>query len=219
MDGQQPHAHTHLTPDPVPHEVPTPPDPGRRGRARSLLAALTLDVTPLRTSRDFRLLFFGQSVSFFGTMITFVVLPWQMYQITRSPLAVGLLGVAEFVPILFMAFVGGALADYVDRRRMVRLTELMLAVISGVLIVNSLVGRPRAWVLFGCAAAFAALDGLQRPSLEALLPRLVPPEQIPAASALNSLSKNVGGVAGPALGGLLAAGVGPVLTYSIDLAT
>jgi MFS family permease len=178
-----------------------------------------LDVTPLRVSRDFRLLLIGQSVSFFGSMMTFVVLPWQMYQLTKSTLAVGLLGVAEFVPILFMAFIGGALADYVDRRRMVRLTELLLAVGSGVLIFNSLLPRPRAWLLFVCAAAFAALGGLQRPSLEALLPRLVSPELMTASSALNFLVRNVGSVAGPSLGGLLAATAGPTFAYSIDLLT
>lgn len=178
-----------------------------------------LDLTPLRISREFRLLFIAQSVTFFGSMMSFVVLPWQMYQLTKSSLAVGLLGIAEFLPIMLMAFVGGALADYVDRRWMVRVTELLLAAGSAVLVLNSLLPRPQAWVLFVCAAAFAALNGLQRPSLEALLPRLVPPECLPAASALRSLSLNVGDLAGPALGGLLAATAGPVLAYSVDLLT
>src|SRR5258708_2225614 len=110
-----------MTPDPVPSDL-------EQLQAHSFIGALSLDLRPLRISRDFRLLFIAQSVSFFGSMMSFVVLPWQMYQLTGSSLAVGLLGVAEFVPILAMAFVGGALADYVDRRRMVRLTELLLAV-------------------------------------------------------------------------------------------
>lgn len=222
MDEQPPHGLTHLTPDPVPHDVRlTPPssDPQKDAGGRAGFGAYTIDVAPLKVSRDFRLLFIGQSVSFFGSMMTFVVLPWQMYQLTKSSLAVGLLGVAEFVPILFMAFIGGALADYVDRRHMVRLTELLMAVGSGVLILNSLLPRPRAWILFVCAAAFAALNGLQRPSLEALAPRLVSAELIPAASALNFLGRNTGSVVGPALGGLLAATVGPALAYSIDLLT
>lgn len=217
MDNQQPHASTHLTPDPVPPGSEQLREP-RRSQT-GLTSALTLDLRPLRVSRYFRLLFVGQSFSFFGSMMSFVVLPWQMYQLTRSSLAVGLLGVSEFVPILFMSFLGGALADYVDRRRMVRLTELLLALGSGVLILNSLLPQPRAWLLFVCAASFAALNGLQRPSLEALAPRLVPPELIPAAAALNSLGRNVGFVAGPVLGGLLAATIGPALAYSIDLFT
>jgi MFS family permease len=221
VDEQPPHSLTHLTPDPVPHDVRlTPPSDGQKDAGgRTGFGALTLDVTPLRVSREFRLLFIGQGVSFFGSMMTLVVLPWQMYQLTKSSLAVGLLGVAEFVPILFMAFIGGALADYVDRRHMVRLTELLLAVGSGILILNSLLPQPKIWILFVCAAAFAALNGLQRPSLEALAPRLVPAELIPAALALNFLGRNTGSVIGPALGGLLAATVGPALAYSIDLLT
>lgn len=78
-----------------------------------------MDVTPLRVSRDYRLLFTGQFVSYFGSAISYVVLPVQMYQLTRSSFAVGMLGVAEFVPMFVMAFVGGALADYVDRRRLI----------------------------------------------------------------------------------------------------
>ncbi|HEX8000778.1 MAG TPA: MFS transporter [Pyrinomonadaceae bacterium] len=220
MSNQQPYTPTHLTPDPVPHEAaaPTPQQPRRNPRGR-IISNFTIDLSPLKVSRDFRLLFIGQSASFFGSMMSFVVLPWQMYQLTKSSLAVGLLGVAEFVPILFMAFVGGALADYVDRRRMVRLTELLLAVGSLVLIINSLLPQPKVWLLFVCAASFAALNGLQRPSLEALAPRLVPPELLPAASALNSLGRNIGYVLGPALGGLLAATIGPALSYSLDLTT
>ncbi|MGH9845449.1 MAG: MFS transporter [Blastocatellia bacterium] len=86
---------------------------------KRILRAVTMDVTPLRVSRDYRLLFTGQFVSYFGSAISYVVLPVQMYQLTRSSFAVGMLGVAEFVPMFVMAFVGGALADYVDRRRLI----------------------------------------------------------------------------------------------------
>jgi len=95
---------------------------------------LSLDLTPLRTSRDFRLLFLSGGVTFFGSMITFVALPYQMYELTRSPLAVGLLGLAELLPILVLSFVGGALADYVDRRRLVQLSEAALAGVCGLLV-------------------------------------------------------------------------------------
>lgn len=222
MDEQAKHATTHLTPDPVKAaEAGTRRDEeaaragegaGEEARAR----AFAIDLTPLRASREFRLLFAGQGVSFFGSMMTFVALPWQMYRLTGSPLAVGLLGVAEFVPIFLMAFVGGALADAVDRRLMVRVTEALLAAGTLVLVFNSLLPRPRAWVLFLCAALFAALNGLQRPSLDALVPRIVGPELLPSALALRSLSGTVGMIAGPALGGLLVATAGPAVTYSLD---
>ncbi len=185
----------------------------------SVWRAWAIDVAPLRSSREYRLLFTGQSVSFFGSMISFVVLPWQTYQLTRSSFAVGMLGVVEFVSILSLAFVGGALADYMDRRRMVRLTEGALAFGTLVLIINARLAQPRVWVLFVCAALFAALNGLQRPSLAALAPRLVPPEQLQAVAALNSLRANVAMIAGPALGGVLVVALGPALTYGIDLLT
>ncbi|MFL6336179.1 MAG: MFS transporter [Pyrinomonadaceae bacterium] len=198
---------THLTPD---------PGEASAGRAQKAARSLALDLTPLRESREFRLLYAGQAVSLFGSMMTFVALPWQVYRLTGSTLASGMLGVVEFVPIFLMAFVGGALADSIDRRRMVRLTEALLALGTLLLVANSLLATPRVWVLFFCAALFAALNGLQRPSLEALLPRVVTPEQLPAALALRSLSGTVSMIVGPALGGLLVATAGPALTYSID---
>jgi MFS family permease len=217
------HAATHLTPDPVEAagavetaEASEAGTPREGSFARRAVRALALDVTPLRASRDFRLLFAGQAVSFFGSMMTFVALPWQMYRLTKSSFAVGMMGVAEFVPILLMGFVGGALADAVDRRRMVRITEALLAAGTAILIFNSLLPQPRAWVLYVCAALFAALNGLQRPSLDSLVPRLVSAELMPAAAALKSLSGTIGMIGGPALGGLLVATLGPAFTYSFD---
>ena len=201
---------THLTPD---------PSEASAGRAEGRAGAFALDLTPLRESREFRLLFAGQAVSFFGSMMTFVALPWQVYHLTGSTLASGLLGVAEFVPVFLMAFVGGALADAIDRRRMVLLTEALLALGTLLLVANSLLAEPRVWVLFLCAALFSALNGLQRPSLDALIPRLVPAGQLPAAIALRSLGATVSMIGGPALGGLLVATAGPAATYSIDFVT
>ncbi|MGA8523765.1 MAG: MFS transporter, partial [Candidatus Dormiibacterota bacterium] len=108
--------HTRATPDPQPDsliasETVAPEGVGLRRR----LTALAVDVTPLRESREFRLLFIGQGVSFAGSMITYVAVPFQVYQLTRSSLVVGLVSLAELVPILLMSFVGGALADAVDR--------------------------------------------------------------------------------------------------------
>lgn len=219
MDEQPGQVTTHLTPDPVEaleagtrHELAAPTADERGGFVR----ALAIDLTPLRASREFRLLFAGQAVSLFGTMMTFVALPWQVYELTGSTLAVGLLGVAEFVPILLMAFVGGALADSVDRRRMVLVSEALLALGTLVLILNSLLPEPRVWVLFFCSSLFAMMNGLQRPSLDALMPRLVGPELVPAAAALRSLSATVGMIAGTSLGGVLVANVGPAPTYAFD---
>jgi MFS family permease len=180
---------------------------------------LGLDLGPLRRHRDFRWLYAAQFVSFLGSMVTYVALPYQMFHLTGSNLKVGLLGAAELVPLLLTAFVGGALADVMDRRRMVLVTEVGLACGSGALAVGALAGRPPVWALYAVAAFMSALNGLQRPSLEALAPRLVDPDEMPAMASLTTLRGSVGMIAGPALGGALIASIGLASTYLFDVAT
>jgi MFS family permease len=187
----------------------------RRSPWRRWLRAIVVDTRALR-HRDFRLLFAGQSVTYLGSMITYVAVPFQVFQLTRSPLAVGLLSLAELGPLLLTALVGGALADAVDRRAMVRLTE---AGLTPGLAANALLPHPKVWVLFCAAALMAALDGLQRPSLDALVPRLVSRDELPGASALQALRGNAGQLAGPAIGGLLIAGAGLATAYLVDMAS
>lgn len=186
---------------------------------RGLRDWLTIDLAPLRASRDYRLLFAGQFISSFGSAISYVVLPWQMYQLTHSSLMVGVLGVVEVVPMLLMAFVGGALADAIDRRRLLLAAELGLAGCCALLVANSLLVRPRAWALLLVAALFAAINALHRPALEALTPRLVAAEHLPAVSALSSLRFNFNFIIGPALAGVIAASLGAAVAFSIDAAT
>jgi MFS family permease len=221
VDEQSPQPTTHLTPDPAAHDLAHQiehenVDTLDRDGGRSLF---TLDFTPLRDSREFRLLYLGQSITFFGSMMTFVALPWQVFQLTKSSFAVGMLGVVEFVAVLFMGFVGGAVADYFDRRLMVRLTEAALAAGSVVLIINALLPRPHLWVLFTCASLFAALTALQRPSLEALIPRILKADQMPAVAALQAFRGSIAMVGGPALGGVLVVTFGPALAFTVDLFT
>jgi MFS family permease len=178
-----------------------------------------IDVGPLRRSREFRLLFVGQGVSFFGSMVTYVALPYQAYRLSHSSLLVGLLSLTELIPLLITAFVGGALADSVDRRRMLLITESAMCCVIGVLILNSTSAHPALWVLFVVAFAAAGIDGLQRPSLDAMVPRLVAADELPAASALSSLKSNIGMVAGPPVAGLLIVAVGLPATYGVDVAT
>jgi len=180
---------------------------------------LRIDIAPLRHSREFRLLFIGQGVSFFGSMVTYVALPFQAYRISHSSLIVGLLSLAELVPLLITAFVGGALADAVDRRRMVRLTESAMCLVTGALVVDSISAHPQLWVLFAVAGTAAGIDGLQRPSLDAMVPRLVSTQELPAAAALSSLKGTLGMVAGPPVAGVLIVAVGLPITYGVDVAT
>jgi MFS family permease len=186
---------------------------------RRLVGAAALDIGPLRRHRDFRLLFAGQALSFFGSEITYVALPFQIYQLTHSTLAVGLLSLAEFVPLMLMAFVGGALSDAFDRRRMVQLSELGSGLAIAVLAVNSLLPHPSVAVLFVVAPVLAALYGILRPSLDALVPRLVTREELPAASALEGFRGTLGSIAGPAVAGIVIAGAGLPVAYGLDVAT
>ena len=186
---------------------------------RRWLRLATVDLTPLRRHRDFRLLFVSRFVSFFGSMISFVAVPYQLYQLTHSVLLIGLLGVLEFAAILAVAFVGGALADAQDRRVMVLLTEVALMACSLALAINAALPHPLVWLLFVVPTLWGALDALQRPSLDAMLPRLVDRDELPSAAALSMLRGTVGMILGPALGGVLVASIGLPLTYLVDVAT
>jgi len=199
----------------------TPPMPANdaQSRKRGWLHLAMVDIAPLKRHRDFRLLFIGRLVSFFGSMITIVAFPYQVYQLTHSVLLVGVLGVLEFAVILLFAMLGGALADAADRRSMVLLTEAGLMACSLILAGNAAVANPQVWILFAIAAVWGGLDAVQRPSLDAMLPRLVDRDEFAAAAALNNLRGTLGMILGPALGGVLLAVIGLPLTYMVDVAT
>ena len=179
----------------------------------------TVDTTPLRRHRDFRLLFVGRFVSFFGSMVTTVAFPYQVYALTHSVLLVGVLGVLEFGAILVFAFVGGALADARDRRTLVVLSEAALMVCSLILAGNAALANPQVWLLFAISTAWGVLDAIQRPSLDAMIPRLVERSELAAAASLGSIRGTLGMILGPALGGVLVAAFGLPVTYLFDVGT
>lgn len=178
-----------------------------------------LDLSPLRVSRDYRLLFFGQLVSFFGSMMTFIVVPWQMYQLTQSSAMVGYIYLAEFVPMVVLAFVGGAMADFLDKRKMLRLTEIGQTLTTTILLLNSLLPRPQIWVLFLCVALHAGLAAVQRPAFESFIQKIIPPDLISAVMALNSIRWSIGAIISPAVAGIIATQLSATVAYSIDLIT
>ena len=180
---------------------------------------MLLDITPLKISRDYRLLFFGQLISFFGSMMTFIVVPWQMYQLTGSSAMVGYIYLAEFVPMVLLAFVGGALADYLDKRKVLRLTELGQAAASAALLINSLLPEPTIWVLFLCVSMHAGLAAIQRPAFESFIQKIIPADLMAAVMALNSIRWSVGAIVSPALAGIVATQFHPAVAYSFDLLT
>jgi MFS family permease len=158
-------------------------------------------------------------VSFFGTMITSVAVPYQVYELSHSVLLVGMLGLAELAAILIFALLGGALADAADRRLMVLLTEGGLMAGSLLLAGNSVLASPALWLIFAIVVFQASFDSLQRPSLDALLPRLVDRDELAAAAALGSVRGTLGMIAGPSIAGVLVAVAGLPVTYLIDVAT
>lgn len=180
---------------------------------------MLIDLSPLRASRDYRLLFFGQLVSFFGSMMTFIVVPWQMYQLTQSSAMVGYIYLAEFVPMVCLAFVGGALADFLDKRKMLRMTEVGQTFLTAVLLVNSLLPTPQIWLLFVVVAAHAGLAALQRPAFESFIQKVIPTEMMSAVMALNSVRFSIGMIVGPAVAGVIATQLSPSVAYGIDFVT
>ena len=174
------------------------------------------DLTPLRTSRDFRLLYASRTVTALGTDATEVALLVQARQLTGSTFAVGLLGAVELVPLVVFGLYGGVLADRFDRRRLSVACEAGLACCAAVLMLNALAPHPAVWLLYVVTALMMAMAALQRPSLEASMPRVVPKDQLMAAGALMSMSQNASYLAGTTLGGVLAAGPGPQYVYGLD---
>lgn len=158
-------------------------------------------------------------ISYFGSMITYVALPFQIKELTNYYIAVGLMGAVELIPLIVFGLYGGVLADKVDRRKMILLTEIALGLMTFSLFLNSQMAKPSLIWIYIVAGTFAALDGLQRPSADAILPRLVGHEDLPAASALMSLRWQTGVITGPALAGILLATTGTGTAYLVDVAT
>ncbi len=179
---------------------------------------LLLDFGPMR-HRDFRLLWMGLFISKLGSGITFIAVPFQVYQLTKSSFMVGLVGVAELGPLFLSALIGGAFADAVDRRLLARITEIGLLLCSLGLAINAGIGTPKVWPIFLLIAVGTVLDGFQRPALEAMFPRLVDHDELSAAASLNSLRWTIGFLVGPLVGGFLIAAVGLSGAYLFDVAT
>ncbi|MFE6071663.1 MFS transporter [Streptomyces sp. NPDC056525] len=181
------------------------------------LSALLPDLAPWRASRDFRLLWVQGLVTYFSSAMAMIALPLQIKELTGSPLAVGAMGAVELVPLVVFGLYGGALADAVDRRKVILLTEAGLGLLAAILLVNSLLPTPMLWPLYVVAAGVSALAGLQRPALDSLLARIVPHEHQTAAAALNSLRWQMGSIAGPALAGLVVAYAGHAPAYGVTI--
>ncbi len=176
-----------------------------------------IDTTPLRLDRDYRWLWSGQVVSGMGTQITRLALPYQVYTLTGSTLAIAGLILFQLIPILIFALGAGTLVDALDRRRVLLVTQTGLALCSLALVLLSLSGEPPLIALFAVAFVAAGLSSVDQPARASSIPRLVPPIRLPAAIALNQLNFQAASIVGPALGGILIATVGLTGAYAVDL--
>ena len=191
------------------------PDPAPRRRLRGIV----LDPAPLRLDRDYRLLWIGQAISATGRSITQVVLPYQIYVLTNDLLAVGLLSIVQLVPILVFSLGGGAMADALDRRRLLLATQLALTACSVALVLLALLPDPPLAALYAVAFVSAGLAAVDQPARASSIPRLVPPERLPAAIGLNQAMFNGSAVIGPAIGGVVLATLGIAAAYVLDVVT
>jgi MFS family permease len=186
--------------------------PSRRPR-------LLVDLAPLRESRDYRFLFGGQAIAYLGSQITVVAIPYQVFLLTRSSLAVGMIGLVSLAPLIVMSLVGGAVADAMDRRKLLLATQVLLGLTSAALALNAARGEPALWPLFVCAALAAGLSGVDLPTRNAILPNLVRREQFSNAAALGQILFQVGQVAGPALAGVIISRGSLAAAFWLDAAT
>jgi MFS family permease len=180
---------------------------------------ITVDLTALRSSRELRWLVLGNFVSGLGTQAGLVALPYQVYIQTRSALLTGLLGAAELVPLVAMALLGGALADRMDRRRLLALDQIGLVAVPAALCAAALAGSPPLLLLYVLGGLLAGFGALQNVARSAIVPNLVAREDMPAALAVNFGLYQLTMVFGPGLGGLLIAGAGVAAAYAVDAAT
>jgi MFS family permease len=197
----------------------SPRDKDGNGGRPPRLGRFFLDVSPLRDLPSYRLMWIGQSVNVIGNQVTRVALPYQVYVLTHSTLAIAGLTFAQLVPLLLFSLAGGSLADAVDRRRLLIVTQLGLASTSGALALVSLGSSPSVALLFVIAAIASAFQAVDGPTRSSAVPRLVPVSRLPAAIALGQLSFNAGSVIGPAIGGLILATVGVACAYAVDVAS
>lgn len=175
-----------------------------------------LDLSPVRESRGFRNLAIGDAISVVGTQVTAVAIPLQVYDQTRSAAAVGAVGLVGLVPLVLLGLYGGAVADAVDRRRLVLATTSCQVVLSAVLAVQAFAGLGWTWLLYAVIALQSACFALEHPARQAFVPRLVRPEQLPAANSLRLAQFNLGLTLGPLLAGVLIAGFGFGPAYGLD---
>src|SRR6476469_2868781 len=184
-----------------------------------MIRRLAIDLGPLRRHPPFRRLFIGQTISTFGSEIAAVAAPFQLYQLTHSTLQVGLLSLCELFPLLTLTIVGGALADAIDKRKLLLVTEVLLAFVALGFAFNASLDQPRVWAIYVLVTLAMSIFSLGVAGMNSAIPRLVDKDELTAAIAIENVYGSTTNVAGPALGGVLIAVLGLKGAYLLDAAT
>ena len=185
---------------------------------RRFTAAL-IDISPLRESTPYRALWLGQLVSLMGSNMRMVAVAWQVFELTGSTVAVGLVGLAEVVPLIVFSIIGGALVDTRDRKRLIAGAEIGLMMTSVALAAIAFSARPSVLLIYLVTAIASAFNAVDRPARSSLVPHLVPEGKISAAMALRQVLFQTTTIVGPAVGGILIAEIGLGWVYVLDALT
>ncbi|MCC2319652.1 MFS transporter [Cellulomonas xiejunii] len=180
------------------------------------MRSLLVDLTPVRVSPAFRRLWLGLSVANLGSQLTVVAVGLQVYALTASTLAVGVLGICALVPLIVFGLYGGALVDHYDRRTVAVVASVVSWVAVLALVAQAAVGNEHVGVLYGLVAVQSAAGAVNSPARSAIIPRLLEPRLMPAANALQTMGWNVALTVGPLTGAALVAGIGYVWAYAVD---
>lgn len=181
-----------------------------------MLRSLLPDLTPLRRSPDYRRLYTGFTLSNVGSQMAVVAIGLQVYDLTRSTAAVGLVGLFALVPLVVMGLYGGALADHHDRRLVGLVASLVACGASVVAAAQAWAGSTSVWLLYAVVMVWNGAFAVSSPARTSIYPRILPPEQLPAANALSVFAMNTAMTAGPLLSGVLVDWGGYRLAYTAD---
>lgn len=174
-----------------------------------------MDLSPLRSSRDFRLMFWARIIALLGISLTLVGLSVQVYQISGSSFVVAMVNAAAGATLLVGTLAGGVLADRYERRKLLVLSRGGAGVVFAILTLNALLDEPMLWVVFVCAGIIGMVDGIAETALVAVTPNLVRPDQLAAAGALTAITTQIATMVGPTIGGAIISGPGVALCYGI----
>ncbi|HEV7377066.1 MAG TPA: MFS transporter [Pyrinomonadaceae bacterium] len=166
--------------------------------------------------RDFRLLWIGQLVSVTGSQMQLIAINWHVYLLTKSPLALGAVGLVRVVPIILCSLLGGLVADAFDRKRLILGAQTVMLLSAGVLAAITASGLQRVWPIYLLTAISSAAVAFDNPARQALLPMLVPADEFPNAVSLGMIALHVSMISGPALAGIILSGLGPAIVYALN---